>query len=64
MPPDDLSAREVAARLRNQQVDYLARLLLARSEGVFDTDMAEELADLLATAPDVMLYPDETEEVA
>lgn len=53
-PPD----RDILARIRAQQVDRLARLLLARSEGVFDTDIAEELADLLARAPEVALYPD------
>lgn len=58
-PPD----RDILARIRAQQVDRLARLLLARSEGVFDTDIAEELADLLASAPEVKLYPD-TEGVA
>lgn len=58
-PPD----RDILARIRAQQVDRLARLLLARSEGVFDTDIAEELADLLARAPEVALYP-ESEEVA
>lgn len=49
---------DILARIRAQQVDRLARLLLARSEGVFDTDIAEELADLLARAPEVALYPD------
>jgi len=58
-PPDP----DIAARIRAQQVDRLARLLLARSEGAFDTDIAEELADLLARAPEVALYPD-TEGVA
>lgn len=54
---------DLLARIRAQQVDYVARLLLARSEGAFDTDIAEELADLLAQAPDVQIYP-ESEEVA
>lgn len=54
---------DILARIRAQQVDRLARLLLARSEGAFDTDIAEELADLLASAPEVKLYPD-TEGVA
>lgn len=54
---------DLLARIRAQQVDYVARLLLARSEGAFDTDLAEELADLLARAPEVQLYPD-TEGVA
>lgn len=54
---------DLLARIRAQQVDYVARLLLARSEGAFDTDLAEELADLLARAPEVKLYPD-TEGVA
>jgi len=63
MMPLDLDPRDVEARVRAQQVDYLARLLLARSEGVFDTDLAEELADLLARTPDVRIYPDH-EEVA
>ena len=59
-PPD----RDILARIRAQQVDRLARLLLARSEGVFDTDIAEELADLLARAPDVRVYPDTHEGAA
>lgn len=52
---------DLLARIRAQQVDYVARLL--RAEGAFDTDLAEELADLLAQAPDVQIYP-ESEEVA
>lgn len=61
MPPDDLSTHELHSRLRAQRIDFLARLL--RAEGAFDTDLAEELADLLAQAPDVQIYP-ESEEVA
>lgn len=63
MPPD-LDPRDVQARVRAQQVDYLARLLLARSEGAFDTDLAEELADLLERTPDVRVYPDTHEGAA
>lgn len=60
MPPDP----DILARIRAQQVDYVARLLLARSEGAFDTDLADELGNLLAQGPEVQIYPDDTEEVA
>lgn len=53
---------EILARIRAQRVDFVVRLLLARSDGAFDTELAGELADLLAQAPDVQIYH-ESEEV-